>query len=162
MTLLPLLLTLSQLTSVGALALDDSPAQPGEWGFRPVHESTASTTPPAFVWRPAEGAAAYALEVARDEAFTESVKQWPSLPWSSFAPDATLDAGVWYWRYAAIDDAGVQSPWSQARKFEVAADAKAFPKPGGAELAGRIPTEHPKLFLRPEEVPKFKEEIEKF
>ena len=56
MTLLPVLLTLTQLASAGALAVDESPAKPEEWGCRPAHESTANTTPPAFVWRPVKGA----------------------------------------------------------------------------------------------------------
>ncbi len=160
MNLLPLLLTLSQIASAGALAVDDSPAKPEEWGFRPAHESTANTTPPAFVWRPVKGAAHYALEVARDEGFTDSVKAWPALPWSSYAPESTLEAGTWFWRYAAVDYAGTQSPWSQVRKFEVAADARTFPKPPAVELASRIPSEHPRLFFRPEEVPALKEAVE--
>lgn len=157
MALLPVLLTLSQLVTAGALALDESPAGPEEWGFRPAHEGTVQTTPPAFVWRPVKGAAHYALEIARDEAFADGARRYPDVPWSSFAPDTVLEAGTWYWRYAALDSAGEASPWSSVRRFEVAADAHPFPKPVIADLAGRIPVVHPKLFLRPEEAPAFKE-----
>lgn len=157
MTLLPLLLTLSQLLSTGALAVDDSPALPEEWGFRPAEGSKAATTPPAFVWRPVKEADHYALEIARDGDFKEAVKSWTTLPWSSFAPDAPLEAGVWYWHYAAVDSTGAQSPWSQTRKFEVTADARPFPKPAIGELLSRMPSQHPRIFLRPEEVPAFKE-----
>lgn len=55
MTLLPLFISLCQLASTGALAVDDSPAKPEEWGFRPAQESKVATTPPAFVWRPVKG-----------------------------------------------------------------------------------------------------------
>ncbi|MBX3179192.1 MAG: DUF4962 domain-containing protein [Candidatus Hydrogenedentes bacterium] len=157
MTTLPLLLTLAQLATAGALQLDESPAGPQDWGFRPAHESTVRTTPPALVWRPVEGAAYYAVEIARDEAFTAQKRLYPAVRWSSFAPDMALEPGVWFWRYAAADADGAQSAWSRTRRFEVAADARPYPKPAIGELAGRIPASHPKLFLRPEEIPAFQE-----
>jgi len=157
MTLLPVILTLSQFVTAGALALDESPAAPQEWGYRPADGGMEQTTPPAFVWRPVKGATHYTLEVARDEAFAEGVRRYANLAWSSFAPDTVLEAGTWYWRYAAVDTAGESSIWSGVRRFEVGAEAHPFPKPAMQELASRIPTAHPKLFLRPEEVPAFKE-----
>jgi len=156
MNCLSLLLTLSQLVTAGALALDESPAGPTDWGFRPAAGSTADLTPPAFVWRPVDGAASYVVEVARDEAFSEGLITWEGLRWSSFAPDAPLAAGKWHWRYAAADKDGARSGWSQVRPFTVAADAHPFPKPGIAELTGRLPEGHPRLFLRPEEVADFR------
>lgn len=159
MSLLPLLLTLSQLVTVGAPSVDDSPAAPGEWGFRPAAGSTSSITPPAFVWRPVPEAVAYTLEIARDEAFSEGVRRYERLPLSSFAPDTPLEAGAWYWRYAANDRDAAQGPWSEVRPFEVATNAKAFPKPPVADLLSRMPEGHPRLFFRPEEVPALKEVV---
>lgn len=159
MTVLPLLLSLAQMATAGALTLDESPAGATDWGFRPGDGATADTTPPAFVWRPVDGAGHYALQIARDGEFTNCLRDYPVIPWSSFAPDAVLEPGVWFWRYAAFGEDGARSPWSLARKFVVAEDAKPFPKPSIDELARRIPAGHPKLFLRPEEIGAFKEAI---
>lgn len=159
MALLPLLLCVAQLSTVSAPRLDESPAGPSDWGYRPAQDDITRTTPPAFVWRPAKDADHYVLQIARDDAFTQDVLAYGDVPWSSFAPEKTLEPGIWFWRFAAADPDGAPSPWSTVRKFTVATDAKAFPKPPIAELKGRIPTSHPKLFLRPEEIPAFREAI---
>jgi len=160
MSSLSLLLSLSQLLTAGALTLDEAPAVPGEWGYRPADTSTVQTNPPAFVWRPVADATAYVVEVARDGAFTEDVRRWSELAWSSYAPDVTLDQSVWYWRYAALDASGEQSNWSQVRTFTVADDAMVFPKPDKATLVERIPDRHPRLFVRPEEMDAMREAAE--
>ncbi|MCF6286672.1 MAG: DUF4962 domain-containing protein, partial [Candidatus Hydrogenedentes bacterium] len=149
---LPVLISLSQLMTTSAPSLDESPATAQEWGYRPAQGSIATTTPPAFVWRPVKAAHHYALEIARDDAFNDGVHTWSALPWSSFASDTVLEPGPWFWRYAAIDGDGARSDWSQVRRFEVAADARKFPKPTMADLVERIPAGHPRLFIRPEEV----------
>ena len=53
-----------------ALTIDERPAQPGEWGFRPENVTTEET-PPAFVWRPQEKAASYDIQCARGADFSE-------------------------------------------------------------------------------------------
>ena len=156
MNWLPVLISLAQLTTVSAPLLDESPATAQEWGYHPASGSTVATTPPAFVWRPVKAAHHYTLEVARDEAFSDSVRTWSDLPWSSFAPESTLEPGLWFWRYGAVDGAGVHSVWSQVRRFTVPPNARAFPKPTIADLVGRIPEGHPRLFLRPAEVDAFR------
>ena len=39
-----------------SLAFDDTPARPGEWGFRPGLQATVRRNPPSFAWRPQQGA----------------------------------------------------------------------------------------------------------
>ncbi|MFT5368368.1 MAG: hypothetical protein ACI8V2_003332, partial [Candidatus Latescibacterota bacterium] len=43
------------------LILNEEPAQPGEWGFRPDGVTTEET-PPAFVWRPQTDAVTYEVQ----------------------------------------------------------------------------------------------------
>ncbi|MDA3924740.1 MAG: hypothetical protein PF904_08590 [Kiritimatiellae bacterium] len=44
------LLVLSPVLAFGSLLVDDTPRKPGEWGFRPVANSTIQVTPPGFSW----------------------------------------------------------------------------------------------------------------
>ena len=62
---------LREATRAELLAFDDTPGRVGEWGFRPSGGEACAVTPPAFVWRPQQGAVGYAVQVARDEVFTD-------------------------------------------------------------------------------------------
>lgn len=156
MRCLALIATLAlALTAHAALQVDDSPGEPGEWGFRPVGD-TLETNPPGFSWRPVKEAKAYALHVARDEAFSDMVYTIESTPWSAHCPPEPFAPGTYYWRYAAIDDAGT-SPWSTTRSFTVNADTTVFPMPTPERQADLLPDEHPRLFFRPEDIPHLRE-----
>ena len=37
------------------LVLNDRPAEPGEWGYRPTAGSVSQVNPPSFSWRPQAG-----------------------------------------------------------------------------------------------------------
>jgi len=136
-----------------ALELDETEARPGEWGYRP-DGGAVSVNPPGISWRPVKGAAVYRLEVAADEGFERVVYAREGLPFSAHCPSATFDAGTYYWRYAAAGEAGERTGWSHVRQFVVPEGAVAFPLPERAELAGRLSQEHPRLFFRPEDVPR--------
>ncbi|MBI2426145.1 MAG: DUF4962 domain-containing protein [Candidatus Hydrogenedentes bacterium] len=144
------------LCLVSAFELNDAPAVPGEWGFRPGPEHPAASNPPAFVWRPQKEAARYELQVAGDTTFDQLVYETESAL-SSHCPPQTLPAGAYAWRYRALNAAGEASGWSQARPFTIATDLPAFPKPPLEELLSRMPTAHPRVFFRPEEVAMLKE-----
>ncbi len=135
------------------LELDETPARPGEWGFRPADGSIAERTPPPFVWRPQRGAKSYELEVASDPEFTELAWRAGALPWSACCPPRALAPGRWHWRFRFADGEGAISPWSRARTFTIPARAVSFPLPKRGELLARVPAEHPRLFLRPEQIP---------
>ena len=155
--------------SAGAVDLDERPAQPGEWGYRP-DGAEVGLNPPGFTWRPVEGAVSYTLEIARDEAVTDTVPYTVELardeavvytrvgvPWSAHCPPTPLPVGALRWRYAAIDGDGRQSAWSRVRTFTIAADAVTFPLPTREQLTARMPKEHPRLFFRPEDVTQLRE-----
>ncbi|MFP4500461.1 MAG: DUF4962 domain-containing protein [Candidatus Hydrogenedentota bacterium] len=141
--------------AVPAIELDQAPAKAGQWGYRPADGATASLNPPAFTWRPVEEAAAYVLQVARNGDFEDLACEVRS-PWPAHAPDTKLPPGEYGWRYLALDDKGVESGWSTVRRFSVSGDARVFPKPAPGEQAARIPKAHPRLFMRPDDLERFR------
>lgn len=137
-------------------AFDNTPARPGEWGFRPADGSVSATNPPGFCWRPQEGARVYVLQVARDEAFADIVYEAQGIEMNVHCPPLTLPDEQLHWRVAFVGEGG-RSEWSVARPFTFAGDAVRFPMPEFGELIARVPGEHPRLFVRPEEMPRLRE-----
>ena len=145
-----LVLVAAGLGSLGAPSLDETPAGASEWGFRPVGDAPSRVTPPGFSWRPQKDAAEYALEVSRTADFAEIAYRADGIAWNVHCPPATLDPGTWHWRFRYRDKTGEWSAWSQIRSFAIAADARELPLPTKEDLLARIPTRHPRLFVRPE------------
>ena len=139
-----------------SLTIDETPAQPGEWGFRPENVTTEET-PPAFVWRPQENAATYDVQCGRMENFSEVAYEANGITYTVHRPAEVLESGQWYWRFRFGDGDGNQSEWSLGRGFVIAEDARELPLPERSELIGRIPKEHPRLFLRPEQLDELRE-----
>jgi hypothetical protein len=143
--IVPILLLFS--TACLALELDESPPNPGDWGFRPLEGASAVLNPPGFSWRPVDGASFYRLQISDGQDFSSLLLDADNLPWSAYCPSETLPAGRLYWRYAAADASGEISPWSRARTFQVGAGSVPFPKPSRERIAALIPREHPRLFI---------------
>ena len=144
------------LAVCGGPALNDGPTRPGEWGFRPAPASASPVNPPGFVWRPQRGAVAYELECARDAAFTKAAYRVDGLKLNCHCPSRTFEPGTWYWRFRYKNPKGKLSPWSGARSFTIGNGAVAFPLPTRKELLARIPRQHPRLFVRPEGLPRLR------
>jgi hypothetical protein len=139
--------------------LDESPAEPGEWGFQP--QDIVHRNPAPFTWRPVDGAVQYRLQVARDQNFEDVAYAVDGLPWNAHCPDQPFEPGEHFWRYAAANKAGEWSDWSQTtRPFYVDEQAVTLPQPGVAELIARAPASHPRLFLRPDDVPTLRKKAE--
>ncbi|MBW7865417.1 MAG: DUF4962 domain-containing protein [Candidatus Hydrogenedentes bacterium] len=139
------------------LELDESAAGTGEWGYRPESGTAPAVNPPGFSWRPCKDAVGYHLQVAPDEAFERIAYEKPDIQWSAHCPPVTFPAGEYFWRYAALDGNGEKTTWSVARRFTVSSGAALFPQPTTPELITRMPQDHPRLFFRPEELPKLRE-----
>ncbi len=154
-----LLMAMAVMTVAAAYAqaaFDDTSAAPGEWGFRPADGSVSATNPPSFSWRPQEGARVYALEVARDRAFADIVYEAQGVEMTVHCPPLILPAERLHWRVAFVGEGG-RSQWSHVRIFTIPEDAVRFPMPEFGELIARVPNEHPRLFVRPEELPRLRE-----
>jgi hypothetical protein len=125
-------------------------------GYLPAEGSTVRTNPPALAWLPERDADAYAVQLARDQAFKTGLITVPRTPYVLYTHTATLAAGTWWWRYACLDGLGNQSGWSQARRFTIGQDAQPFPRPNDELVRQRMPDRHPRLMMRPEEVDMFR------
>ncbi len=137
--------------------LKERPATAETWGYRPATESTVSVNPPAFVWSPERDVAAYSLQIASDADFSTVVYEEQETRWSSYVPYQSLKPGTYHWRYRALKSGGESSNWSSTRSFTIAIDTPEFAKPTQRQLQSRISKEHPRLFLRPEEIPELQE-----
>ncbi len=136
---------------------DDTPPAVREWGFRPFEDDVSMTNPPAFSWRQQDGARSYVLQIARDEGFTDVLYEADEIDLFVHCPPVTLPvAEHLYWRVAFVGEEE-QSEWSQVRAFTIDEEAVDFPMPGREELLSRVPDEHPRLFVRPEQLPELRE-----
>ena len=138
-----------------ALKVDNRPAQPDEWGYRPADGSTAVMNPPSFTWIHDKRAAAYDVQWARTPDFADAATA-KNVPWCVYTHNAALAPGQWHWRYRFTTSKKEVSDWSAARTVTVPADAVPFPMPTRAEQRARLPEGHPRLFLRPEDLPRLR------
>ncbi len=136
--------------------LDQSPPGPLEWGFRPREGEKTAVTPPAFSWRPAKGIASWEVQVGADPGFRKIAYQARGIPWNVHCPPKALPPGRWFWRYRGRTRKGRPTPWSKVRSFSVPKRAVTFPLPPREELLERIPKAHPRLFLRPSDLPRLR------
>lgn len=142
---------------LGKEGLNQKPAGEGDWGYRPVGEKGIETNPPAFTWRPTRGMEAYLLQIASDTDFENLVYESSDIPWTAHCPSSPLPSGRHYWRYAGVDAEGRQTGWSKTRSFLIAANLPVLPQPLVTDLLSRISVDHPRLFLRPENLPAWRE-----
>lgn len=148
-------LILSAALAAGAapLAVNEAPAQANEWGFRPFDGQRSEVNPPAFSWRPQQGKnISYILEVSAAPDFSKVQYRIEELSYNVHCPPQSLPNGTWYWRFAYRTADGQQSAWSSTRSFSVDGDSAILPLPTRAELMSRVPTTHPRLFIRPEQL----------
>jgi len=152
------LLAIAFITGAGGAVLaqaptvDDSPAKPGEWGYRPINGGTVARTPPPFSWRPQRGVRTYVLEVSRDPEFEGIAYRAFDIRYNVHCPTEVFPPGEYWWRYRYFDAKSQYSEWSVTRRFVVPKDAAEFLFPTREELLSRVPESHPRLFLRPEDL----------
>jgi len=137
------------------LTIDNRPANPDEWGYRPADGAVVRLTPPSLTWLPEREAVSYTVQWAQQADFAQA-ETVSGIPWPTYAHHVPLAPGTWFWRYRFTDRSGAVSGWSQARRFVVPADAVPFPMPTRAQQRQRVPKEHPRLFVRPEDVPRLR------
>ncbi|HON92606.1 MAG TPA: DUF4962 domain-containing protein [Sedimentisphaerales bacterium] len=146
-----LVLSLALLHSADAqsLQLDQRPAEPGTWGYRPEMGAVSQTDPPSFSWRPQQRLT-WEIECARDANFESVVYRGEGIEFNVHCPPRTFGPGGYFWRYRGKDSQGQVTAWSRTRSFSIAPSAVSMPLPERSELIARIPKTHPRLFLRPE------------
>ena len=144
------LLALTISANAHAWTLEEPPAEAGNWGYRPADGSTPDVNPPAFSWSPEKNARGWDIQVASEADFKRVVAE-NSTEWTAATLAKELAPGDYHWRYRATNSDGEHSTWSRSRAFIVDAEAPAFPRLPLDDLVERIPDEHPRLFVRPEQ-----------
>ena len=115
----------------------------------PFAQSPLQINPPSFRWLEVDGSMAYTLALSRTADFAAS--ETVTTRHGFFRPARPLAPGIWYWRTRV--EAPSPGPWSEAVSFTLAEELPRWTVPEWAELKARIPTDHPRLFLRAEDVP---------
>ncbi len=147
-----LLALLGSLLLAGPIALDEQPAGERDWGYRPAEGAVSATNPPSFSWRPQRGIASWEVQCTRGKGFDEPDYTAEGIEWNVHCPPRALPAGDYRWRYRGTTADGAKTAWSCTRQFSLPADAAAMPMPAREELLARIPRQHPRLFVRPEQL----------
>ncbi|MFQ5504421.1 MAG: DUF4962 domain-containing protein [Planctomycetota bacterium] len=156
-SLLALVSSTVSLAPGQGLRPDERPARAGEWGIRPGQGASVDVNPPAFVWRPERSAARYYWQASRTADFREIAHETESLRLPVFCPPFEMEPGRWHWRFAFAEKDGERSAWSRVRSFVIPEDARVFVLPERNELLSRVPERHPRLFVRPEDLPRLRE-----
>ncbi len=144
--------------AVAAVPLDERPARSDEWGYRPADGAAVRLNPPSFTWVAPAGAVTYAVQWSPQPEFPAgSTTTVESVVWPTYTHHAAFPPGVTFWRYRATDAQGRVTAWSRVRRVEVPADAATLPLPTVAQQRERVPRQHPRLFLRPEDVGRLRE-----
>ncbi|MGQ9575348.1 MAG: DUF4962 domain-containing protein [Thermoguttaceae bacterium] len=155
---LALLLLLPGVVRAAPVQLDQRPARAGEWGYRPDSGAVVHVTPPGFCWRPQQDIASWEIECYRGAQLSSAPPAYRAtgIIWNVHCPPRAFEPGQYTWRYRGLDRKGQKTGWSTARTFTIAQDAVPMPLPPREELLARIPKSHPRLFIRPEDVPRLR------
>ncbi len=127
----------------------------GEIGYLPRDGEPAAFNPPSLAWLHEKAAQTYTVEWSARADFSQAVTI-TNLPFNCYTHCAPLAPGEYYWRYRFVTGRGEVSSWSQTRRFIVDASAIVFPMPSRDERRARVPAGHPRLFVRPEELPRLR------
>lgn len=96
-----------------------------------------STKRLVLAWQPVAGASRYALQVSRSHLFVDNVIDAENRA-KTRATLGVRGEGTFQWRVAAFGANGLQGPWSEARKFRVAAAVRSAGG-GGSEKGNANP-----------------------
>jgi hypothetical protein len=147
---------LAASASAAELSIDNRSPKPNEVGYRPGDGDTARLNPPSFIWLHEKDAATYTIQWSIQADFGDA-ETADGFVWNTYTHHAPLAPGEYHWRYRFTAQDGRQSGWSAVRKVMVPDDAQPFPMPSRIQQQQRVPSGHPRLFLRPEDLPRLRE-----
>ncbi|WP_368188501.1 DUF4962 domain-containing protein [Aestuariibius sp. HNIBRBA575] len=121
--------------------------------------------PPRFMWLPVvEDEASYVLRVSPDPEYPAAKTQvFSDIPLNFHTPDAAFEPGQYHWSYAVWDaqSGAPKTDWSTSRSFDVAADLPVIPLPDRQARYADADGAHPRLWLGPKGLKKFKSAVAK-
>jgi len=144
-------LLLATIPAQAGLILVEEPDRPGYWGRRPAEGSVSQTDPPSFTWPHTQYT--WELQCARDIDFKDVIYSAAGIELNVHCPPKTFGPGRYFWRYRGTRVNSRPSIWTKPYEFTIGDDAVQMPLPKRDELSSRIPRSHPRLFLRPENLP---------
>lgn len=130
--------------------------RPDEIGYRPATGTTVALNPPSLTWLHETAAHTYTVQWSTNADFARATTA-TDLPFNVHTHSESLTAGEYHWRYRFTTKDGTNSAWSTVRRFIVPTNAIEFPMPTRAQQRERVPAAHPRLFLRPEDLPRLRE-----
>lgn len=130
-------------------------AKPDEIGYRPADGAAVYFNPPSLTWLHEPGAQTYAVEWSLDAGFANAARA-DHVPFNAYTHHTPLAPERYFWRYRFAAKAGRVSNWSLTRTFIVPPNAVEFPMPTRAQQRERVPAGHPRLLLRPEDLPRLR------
>jgi len=136
--------------------ISNRPARPDEIGYRPADGSIVRMNPPSLTWLHERDAQTYTVQWSTQRDFRNPVTV-SNLSLNVYTHSSPLKPGQYFWRYRFANADGGSSSWSLTRTFTVTPDAVEFPMPTRAQQRERVPQSHPRLFMRPEDVPRLRE-----
>ena len=113
---------------------------------QPRNGARCLSNPPVFAWLPVEGVERYMLTVSRHPTLQEPCLQAQVGADSLYLPDRALPPGSYYWRWSADGAEG------ELFSFNIPAEATVVEVPPAAEWLAAMPREHPRIYIRPEQV----------
>lgn len=137
--------------------LDERAAGPSDWGYRPPDGAKSATNPPSFSWRPQSGMKSWEVRCRPADGAKGTEYRQDGIQWNVHCPGRAFTPGGYRWQYRGRDGKGRDTNWSQERTFTISEHSVAMPMPGKKELLARIPATHPRLFIRPEQLPHLRE-----
>ncbi len=129
---------------------------PNEVGYRPADGEVVRLNPPSLIWLHERDAVTYSIQWARTPDFRDG-DTVERIPWNTYTHHVPFAPGDWFWRYRFTTKGGQKSNWSAPRRVTVPAQAVEFPMPTRAQQRERVPAGHPRLFMRPEDLPRLRE-----
>ncbi|MAD79740.1 MAG: hypothetical protein CMJ50_02690 [Planctomycetaceae bacterium] len=142
--------------AASAEKLDESPATGKEWGYRPAAGAVSAVNPPSFSWRPDRQVTAWEVECGRETGLTSIEYRADDIEMNVHCPPRVFAPGKYTWRYRGVTEKSAKTNWSRSRTFTISENAVEMPLPPRKELLARIPRSHPRLYVRPEELPRLR------
>lgn len=149
------LMGMSLAVCSAALTVSNRDALPDEWGYRPGEDERVKLNPPSLCWIAEPQAATYVVEVSTSEDFADALRV-SNVVWNTYTHFEPFKPGKYFWRYRFVAKSGELSGWSKIRSFVVTEDATVFPMPTKDQRRKTIPVTHPRLFMRPEDLPELR------
>lgn len=111
--------------------------------------------PPSFTWVHDKRAVSYDVQWSRSPEFADAASA-NAVPWCVYTHNVPIEPGKWFWRYRFATANREVSGWSVVRSVMIPGDAVSFPMPSRAQQRERLPKAHPRLFMRPEDLPRLR------